>query len=373
MDNATLELEALRTERAVLEALSPWGNLLNLFTWDGLDPNLISEDFQYKLFDYLTSRSSSIDDQDFPLLVWLLSTEGVTREVIEEHQAAFSHFRHYGAMRAPQGIEIIGHPRVSPSVRIVALNADSRNAEYLSSDQIEAVWQELNHFTVGSLIDSGKLRPSIDIFGIVLRNLVGSDSETSVYAEAAESFGFDELFPEISNRDELSALIRVTLDDLELNQIETALQSEYADGKVLLEILDGVKSSKLVEVLELAAVSFSYRAAREEAQRLLDLSPERIDGEPDPQLAVRARNARRRLKGDSKSFAEFLEAEVAYRSYEAPYQRIAKAVAAGASELGSDELNYELARSIKQATDSVLRVRAIQNAVKQWLSENTQR
>lgn len=367
MDNTTLELEALRAERAALEVLTPWGDSLDLFARNGIDPDLLSEDLQFKLFDYIAGKTSSGKAQDLPLLIWLFSADGVARKVVEEHQTYFSHRTQYAPLGAPQGIETIGHPRVSDSVRIVALDADTRNADYLSSDQIEAVWKELDNFTVRLLIRGGELRPGRETLGIVLRSIVGLDDEASIYWVAAEALSFDALFPEVSTTDELSALIRVTMDDLELNQIKIALQSEHADSQILFEILDGIDSLKLVEALELAAASASYEGVRKEAQQLLDLRSERIDGEPDPQLAVRARNARRRLKGDSRSFAEFLEAEVAYRSYEEPYQRIAKTFAAGASELGSDELNYELSRSIKQATDGALRVRAIRSAVKKWL------
>ena len=367
MDNTTLELEELRTERAVLEALSPWGTTQDLF-WSnskGLDPNLISEEIEDKLLDYIDSSG------DVATAIWFFSAKDVSEDAIAERSELFRHSRRpFYPTVPPKGIELIGHPLVSREVRVAALNADADNAEYLSSKEIQNFWFELSPFVAAQLIRSGKVKVTDELKTAVLRELVETDSEELTRGVIASAIGFDALLPSVTSTEQLFALIE-ELWELDLPQLEGALASEYSNSEIFFEILKLTGASLLIPVLELAATKAFQEETRAQAEEFLQLQGSPLDETPDPKLAVRARNARRRLKGDDESFGAMLEAEVSYRIYRGPYERISKIVVLGAPvSAGAGELQYELSKSIKEATDLRLRELAVERTVELSLAES---
>lgn len=358
MDNTALELASLKADRDALRAFGPWGSSLDLFRYN-VDPNLISEELKREIIGH----SSSLD---LPSVIWFLSSDALSEEDLKDSLVRFGHPRSYGRAIVPEGIDLIGHQLVSNRVRALALSANSSNAEYLSQDQLLELWKDLSSFTVAGLIESGYLKLDSEIASTVLQRLVDEDPGDLYYGKVAQAFDFENLQGHVASTDQLSALVRGS-SALSAEQIEEVLRSPYSDTQVFFEILQKLPDGDLLRALELGA-NADYEGTRSDAQRLLELKGAPLLETPDPQLVIRARNSRRRLKGDARSFREMLEAEVNYRIYEDPYRRLEALLRGKPRATGSDEVNYEISKSVKVATDARLKELAVRDAVTEWLS-----
>ena len=369
LDNTTLELKTLLTERAVLEALSPWGSTGDLFIGEGLDPNSISEDLELKIADYLDEK------WDLPLLIWILSADGVGEEAIERYRQTFYTERRSNSPRGTKpGLKFLAHPLVSRQVRLAAVRTAPINVELLSQEQALELWADLTPYMASLAFEAGVLRRTPELASATLRMLQGNYSEIEfAHGPLVRAFGFEALLDQVAAPEELSALIRAVSmgQSVDPKNFELMVTHPQVDLRTFYEVLRELDPQDLKAALHSALTLAKSEEILEAAARLYELPIVPLDGEFSPQLAVNARNARRNLRGDEGSFAAMVRAEVAYRIHREPYRRLIQNLNAPSAAFSSDEVSNELARSIREATDAELLRIAVAKLADEWLKEHS--
>jgi len=334
----------------VMEAFSRWGDVEDLFDDPAVRPDSISEELRSRVM------ALSFDEKNILGLIWSLSAPGIDPQdialygaPIRESSRSFDFSNIRKELNLGMVMGYISHELVSDDVRVLAVNGDHKLARHLTQEQLEALVGKLDGFTVFMLLSHGLLERTETVARRIIGTIFGENP--MAYSDAIAAFGHGAIIDAVKDDEELSQLIRVTTTS-QAASAKLFLHSEYFRPFHFLDLAAHFEGRQLLRFLEFASGSLqSDSKFKLAADAMLKRKGESLDETPDPELAVRSRRAHAQLLSGKISVKDFVGAEVTYRLYRGPYERMVKLMEKEPEAFSKAELDVELFRLVREEAD----------------------